>query len=236
MGIRKFNLAIETSGPVGSVTIGQGDEMMDTVEFSGKQRHNIELVSALQRLMSGANAEPVDLDEVYVSIGPGSFTGLRVAVSTVKMLALVAGIRIVAVPSIEVVAARVAESLEDSGHLAVCLNRKTNQAYSGVFCRCGQVLELLDEPHWRSFCDLLEQAPRPLAIVGHELDDVPECRASQVTILPGEIAVGRSADVWRLGRLMANRGLFEDPGRLVPLYARDPEAVVLWDQRHGSNE
>lgn len=227
MSHRLYNLAIEASSRTGSVTLGRGDKILETLALDQRRRHNVELVPAMARLLEAQGAQPSDLGEVYLSIGPGSFTGLRVAVATAKMLAEALGVKLVAVPTLNVVAENA--SCGRGAHLAVCLALKINTLYTAIFQAGERGWAIQGEPRLCTMQELVERGPRPLAILGDPLPAIETL--SGVTVLPAELAVPKSQAVWKLGRQAAARGQFADPQQLVPLYVRPPEAEELWAQR-----
>lgn len=195
------NLAIETSTRTGRLALGRGDELLACVELPTKRRHNLDLVPTIDRVCRDHGLGPGDLAEVYVSLGPGSFTGLRSAVATVKMLALTLGVKLVGVSTLEVLRVQHPEA-------TVCLNVKRDTAWSA-----GPDME----PALRS---LEELRAAGLPMVADTLADA--------TPAEPDVAV-----VWKLGRAAAAANRYDDPLTLSPLYIREPEAVTLWDQRHG---
>ncbi len=237
-----YNLAIETASRPGSVSLGQGDQLIDTLTLyhpgPGRQPP-IELMVAIDRLTQAHNMAPTQLAEIYLSIGPGSFTGLRIAVATAKSLAYAVGLRLVAVPTIQAVAHNVPtpthQDPDQPQHLAVCLNTKHDSVYAGVLtCRDGQ-WQAQQPPSVCTMQALLESVPRPVMVVGHPLPKIPEHLAHDVELLPPELTVGRSDVVWRLGRQLAQARSYADPFKLLPLYARPPEAQTLW-KKHRKNK
>ena len=100
---------------------------------------------------------------MYVSAGPGSFTGLRIGITVAKTLGQTCGVRIVAVPSIEVIAANAPPSAINVG---VVLDAKRKQVFAGRFQqRDGQVIATLQacliEP--RQF---VAESAKPLLLIG----------------------------------------------------------------------
>jgi tRNA threonylcarbamoyladenosine biosynthesis protein TsaB len=100
-------LAIDTCGPSGSVALGRlagpDREILGQIELKGRT-YSATLVSAVGDLLQAAGAEVRDLGGIVVVNGPGSFTGVRVGVSAVKGLAEGAGIPVIAVSRLEVLA------------------------------------------------------------------------------------------------------------------------------------
>jgi tRNA threonylcarbamoyladenosine biosynthesis protein TsaB len=175
---------------------------------------------------------PRDLRQVYLSIGPGSFTGLRVGVAIAKMLAQAAGAKVVAVPTLRVLACNTPLPYS---RVVTCLNLKKETVYAGLFRREADAWRPDDAPSLRTMNELLQAAPRPVAILGDPLPPLPQDGATLegVTVLPASFAMAHAEAVWRIGREMAGAGQFTDPWQLVPLYVRPPEAVELWNKRHG---
>lgn len=218
-----YNLAIETSGRVGSIALGRGDRVLATRELPHKRRHDVGLIPAIDTLCGEHGVAPRDLREVYVSLGPGSFTGLRVGITTAKMLALSLGVRLVGVPTIEVLAANAPADAD----VAVCLNVKKGSAYCAVYRGGAAVLP----PALRTTEELFAQAPRPLAVLAEVVDgELPP----DVTRLPESDAVARAEVVYRLGRARAAEGSYVPAEEMVPLYVREPEAVTLWNAREAA--
>jgi len=217
---RPISIALENAGREGAIALGIDHQLVESRDLPRKKRHNVELMPTLAAMFDDHGLQPAELNELYLSLGPGSFTGLRIAIATAKMLSLtVTGLRLVGVPTMEVLAHQHAEAAE---HIAVCMNIKRGTMYTGVF-RGGRCIV---EPGLRTPEELLAASPRPLAVVS-EVDPgiVP---GDGVTVLPPEAAKPDAAATWRVGRAMAEAGKFTSADALLPLYIREPEAVTLW--------
>ncbi|EAO75186.1 protein of unknown function [Streptococcus agalactiae COH1] len=93
-------LAFDTSSKALSVAVLNNMECLATVTINIKKNHSINLMPAIDFLMQSIDLEPQDLDRIVVAEGPGSYTGLRVAVATAKMLAYTLKIDLVGVSSL----------------------------------------------------------------------------------------------------------------------------------------
>jgi tRNA threonylcarbamoyladenosine biosynthesis protein TsaB len=122
-------LAIETSGRMGSVALAQGERLLGERHFSGPMRHSAEVFPAILWLLERFGKMPADIEQVYISVGPGSFTGLRIAVAIAKTMALASGAKIVAVDTLDIIAANVISFTAESAA------RPPQQRQS--HCRCG---------------------------------------------------------------------------------------------------
>src|SRR5262245_14406799 len=110
-------LAIETSQHIGGVALRDAQGRAHVEMLLAKRRHDDDFLPAIDRLFHRASLKPADMKAVGVSIGPGGFTGLRIAVSTAKMFSEVLGAKIAAPPTALVVA----ESFDGDGPLLVAL-------------------------------------------------------------------------------------------------------------------
>jgi tRNA threonylcarbamoyl adenosine modification protein YeaZ len=98
-------LAVETSSRIGSVVIALGEKILDEATFSAPIRHSAEIFPALSNILDRCYRKPDQIDQVHISVGPGSFTGLRIAVTLAKTMHLANAAKIVAVDTLDVIAA-----------------------------------------------------------------------------------------------------------------------------------
>jgi tRNA threonylcarbamoyladenosine biosynthesis protein TsaB len=154
-------LTIETSGRLGSVALAQGDKLLAESHFSGPMRHSAEIFPAITDLLSKFSKKPNQIEHVYISVGPGSFTGLRIAVTIAKTIALARQLartpigepqasrpssrggspaelnsarrtKIVAVDTLDCIAANVSPQ-DNSQRLGVILDAKRGQFFIAVY-------------------------------------------------------------------------------------------------------
>jgi len=190
----------------------------------------------LRRMMSGAGLgiEPRELGSVAVSVGPGGFTGLRVSVAFGKAVALACGIPAVPVPSALVFAAsdRLADGGSGDGPRMVALAAKGGTAWVAVvdgsngFAHEGRVLDA------DRFEALAVEAARTggRLLADEHLDPEFVERARKAGLSRGELAVDVAAFAG-ISQDILCRGGAAHPSKLLPIYAREPEAVTNWRAR-----
>ena len=224
-----YSLAIETSTHHGSITLARGDCILRSTNLAQSRRHNLNLIPSIADLFDSCEVCRADLAEVYVSIGPGSFTGLRVGVATAQTLCHALGCRTVAVPTLDVI---VENAPTDRGHVAVCHAPKGDHLYASVYQYIAGQWQAYGESGPTTKERICGQSPRPLLVLGDSVSalDWP----ADVETLDERLAVPRSDVVWRLGRDRSLQHQFTEPFGLLPLYARRPEAEELWEQRQAS--
>ncbi len=233
----EFSLAIETSCRAGGLALGRDDELLDVLEFPAGQRHATQLVARMDDLLRRHGLKPTDLAEVYVSAGPGSFTGLRVGVTVARTLGQTLHVACVAVPTIDAVALNAQD--EPFEHLAVAMDYKERTLYLGLFERggaCpsgqGQGREIVSAspPKLIELGEWPAVVPTPALLIG-EAAMFADLAAPGITIGQQELFMPRPAGVWRIGRRLVKQGQFVDYRQLLPLYLRKPEAVRLWEKQ-----
>jgi len=139
-------LAVETSSRVGSVAIGLGEKLLAETIFSSPMKHSAEIFPAIAGLLERFGKKPQAIEHIYISAGPGSFTGIRIAVTMAKTLHLANAAKIVAVDSLDVTASNVIDlkchDLPVTGHerqttsdekVAAILDAKRNQFFIAVY-------------------------------------------------------------------------------------------------------
>lgn len=223
------NLAIETSSRRGAIALGRGYQMLIAIDLPTPRRHRVDLMPCVAALCDEHGIKPADLAEIYVSIGPGSFTGLRIAVTTAKVISMITGAKIFAVPTIDVVAQNVPAF---DATLAVALNEKHHTVFGGLYQHDGKRWVSTTTPDVQSLEQLLAQtgdtSGGQVQLLGEKLPPVPS--RDDLVVLDGALAHPQVAQVWQLGQLLASDQQHTDAYALVPLYAREPEAVKLWEQ------
>jgi tRNA threonylcarbamoyladenosine biosynthesis protein TsaB len=239
-------LAIETSGRSGSVAIGDESGLMATAELPGQMQHAAELIPTIARLLDEQEWARDSVTDVFVSIGPGSFTGLRIGVSVARTLAWSIGAKIVAVPTVDALALNALDADPAPEHVAVVLDAKRKQIYTAAFERrekkgggmpkrsAGMYYHKNIDAHMTDPLPFLNSLPKPLAVLGEGIDYHKDAiEASGATVLDRSLWPGRAEDVYHVGLQMARADQYTDAGDLLPLYIRRPEAEEKWEQLHG---
>ncbi len=147
-------LNIETSADICSAALGREGEVMAWMAGEGERDHSRVLTLLIGRLLREQGVTAKDLDAVAVSEGPGSYTGLRIGVSTAKGMAYALGIPLVAVPTLDALARSVvdtlsssmAESLGEDGLLSPMIDARRMEVYSALYDREGRRLTEI-HPH-----------------------------------------------------------------------------------------
>ncbi len=224
-------LAIETSGRIGSVAVVRDGAVLCEEQFSHGLKHAAGILPLIDRLCREQQWKPNDLEHLYVSAGPGSFTGLRIGTTLAKTLAFATGVKIVAVPTARVL---VANAPAEAEHVIVVLDAKRDQIFTARFERDGGMWNEREAAHLDSLAAMLGRAPRPVFLLGegipHHSQFIPP--NAEIHVTAESLWRARVSAVAEIGAAMACRGEFADPLGLAPIYIRMAEAEEKWQAAH----
>lgn len=142
-------LLLETATEVCSVAVASGGKLLAWEEDVVGGRHSALLTVFVEKVLASAGMGPGALDAVCVSKGPGSYTGLRIGVSAAKGFCYALGIPLLAVSTLDALAARAAEIIgsnpdggSDSGEVLLCpmLDARRMEVYSALYDHRGTLL------------------------------------------------------------------------------------------------
>ena len=123
------NLAIDTSSKICSVAILENDKLVDEINLDNGRTHSENLMPIVSEILEKNNLKLSDFGLISCCVGPGSFTGIRIGVSSVKAMAEVNKLPISSVTSLETLA-----RIDDSEKIKVALiDARNNQVYCGIF-------------------------------------------------------------------------------------------------------
>jgi tRNA threonylcarbamoyladenosine biosynthesis protein TsaB len=235
-----YALAIETSSAVGSIALGVGHSLLGSLVFSRPRAHAVEFFPAIDALFAAHGATPQRLTAVYVSSGPGSFTGLRIGVTAARTLAAATRASVVSVPTLTVIAQNAGLHESPPENVAVLLDAKRGHVYAAAFRRAqdaddsgetwvGPRYESSTAPAEAEPLSFLRSMSAETAVMGEGvLYHRPAVQRSGLAVLPEGLYRPRAETVLSLGARDAARGRFCDPRTLTPTYIRPPEAEEKW--------
>jgi tRNA threonylcarbamoyladenosine biosynthesis protein TsaB len=216
-------LAIETSSREGEVCLLADQTELETARFAHGLRNAAEILCLIDELCGRHTWAPASIRHVYVSAGPGSFTGLRIGITLAKALALATQATVVAVPTSRVL---VENAPREARHVVIVLDARRGQIYTARFERSPIGWHEAEPAHVDTLTAVLARAGRPVHLLGegipyHQHLIPPD---SRIITTPPELWQPRAAVVGRLGWQMARGGHCADILRLIPIYLRPPEA------------
>jgi tRNA threonylcarbamoyladenosine biosynthesis protein TsaB len=227
-------LAIDTCDARGSVALLRDRAVVRIVAHESQEDYSTWLLPAVGECLEGSGLQVKDVDAYAAAAGPGSFTGVRVALTTVKAWSEVYGKPIVAVSRLEAMAVEIAT---ETSWVAAFANAQRGQVFGAVYRRNGKGLvrsgdEMVIAPgkfvevaaelangdriSWVSTdaeCVVSEEAWKAREILGEKVECVSSVRAPMI----GKVGLEALA-----------KGLFTDALALDANYVRRPDAEIFW--------
>ena len=136
-------LSIDTSSDVCSVAILEDDKLIKELNITDSKTHSENLMPLVDRLFKETNLQLSSISAIACSIGPGSFTGIRIGIASCKAMAEVMQIPVIGVTSLETLAYQYVgkEYVATLSTIATLIDAKNNQVYCGIFSEKGVLLE-----------------------------------------------------------------------------------------------
>ena len=214
-------LAMDTSNKALSLAILENEETLGQVTLNIKKNHSITLMPAIDFLMNSLDLKPADLDRIVVAQGPGSYTGLRIAVATAKTLAHTLKIELVGVSSL---LALVPEQVE--GLVIPVMDARRNNVYAG-FYKSGQAMRPEAHLPLAEVLEMAGAANQPVTFVGETAAFAEQIEEAfpQVAIQP---TLPDAAALGRIGLDLPAQSIHD----FVPNYLKRVEAEENWLKTH----
>lgn len=215
-------LNIETSTDVCSVAVSQDGACIFSKEDHSGPNHAVKLGVFVDEALSFADSHAIPLDAVAVSCGPGSYTGLRIGVSMAKGICYGRNIKLISVPTLELLTVPVLleHELEDDTLLCPMIDARRMEVYAGVYDRALREVrqvqaDVVDADTYKEFldkgkvcffgngaCKCMEAIDNPNAVL---IKGIEPLAKNMFPIAEKRIAEGR----------------FEDVAYFVPFYLKD---------------
>ncbi len=218
-------LAIDTATRLASVALYDGAHgwILGEETWHSSENHTVELMPRLVRLMEQQKLSPASLSGLVVSLGPGSFTGLRIGLGLAKGLALACRLPVVGIPTLEVVIQpHTAQSLPiwailQAGRGRICAGYYLRRR--GLWRQQGShLLTTLEE-----LCNRVGEPALFCGELGAQDADLIHRRLGLTAIVASPAAsLRRAAFLAELGWERLKRGDADDPATLSPIYLHNP--------------
>jgi tRNA threonylcarbamoyladenosine biosynthesis protein TsaB len=227
-------LGIDTATSCGSVGLIDDGEILSDYLLNIPVTHSERLLGAIEFVLKEARCPIENIDGWAISIGPGSFTGLRIGVSTVKGLAFATGKPVAGVSTLDVLASQIAPT---SYLICTILDARKKEVYT-AFYRYEEDGSLRRQSNYQAIGpeDLVKKITEQTIFLG---DGVRTYRDFLLNSLPSlaifplaPLHVSRGSVVAKLGSELLQKGEYLDLPTFVPIYVRHSEAEMKWQETH----
>ncbi|HXX53978.1 MAG TPA: tRNA (adenosine(37)-N6)-threonylcarbamoyltransferase complex dimerization subunit type 1 TsaB [Thermodesulfovibrionales bacterium] len=226
-------LAIETSTMLGGIALmGESEGLIFESRLNVKTAHSERLMTEIDHALKRTGMNISEIDVFGIAIGPGSFTGLRIGLSTVKGFSYATGKPIVCVPTLEAVAWHFPYS-----PYPVCamFDARKKEVYAAVFRWKDDGFERMVNETSVKVSEMVKSLGGKVLFAGDGAllyrEVITDILADRALFPPLPYMVPSPSNVAHLGLKKALRGELSEPLGLVPLYLRKSEAEVKMDSR-----
>lgn len=230
-------IAFDTSNQPLSVALLDADNVIAQIETNISRNQSEQLLPAIDQLVMDAGWQPTDLDRVVVSAGPGSYTGLRIGVTTAKTLAYTLGIELAGVSSLGLLATNVTDT---DALIVPMMDARNDNMYAAAYEWVdGTLSAVLDDQHTNIealLARLADFSGRELVFVG-DLDRFSErIQAMYPNASLSSDNVPHAAHAVKLVKADGVLTEIDDIHQFVPNYHRLSQAEADWARAHPEEE
>ncbi len=222
-------LLLETSGRSGFVALAVGAEIVGQCRLEESRRQARDVAPHTAELLSGQGLTARDLTGVVVSLGPGSYTGLRVGLISARVLAYATGCVLLGLPTFPVLAA---QAPAEAVRVEVLADAQKDRVYHQAFERVSAEdlrpvgeLAIVSWDAWAASC------PAGALVTGPGALKFADRLPAGVVVASADQRAPRAESLLALALRRLARGERDDPFALEPLYLRPSSAEEQWDSR-----
>ncbi len=235
-----LTLGIDSSSHVGAVGLADEYGILGEINIKLVHRHSEELLNIIDYLFKQTGKNVKELEGIAVTVGPGSFTGLRIGLSIVKTFAQVLQIPVIGLSSLDILAYNL--NLAESWLIPI-IDAKRSRVYTAIYKRWDQdiISQKFSEDKALYIEDLIEelnniQANGTFNFIGNAaLINSDALKESKLEIKYSSInnSIPRGGAVAELGRFYLSKGRADNYLELLPNYLKKPQAEINWLKKHG---
>jgi tRNA threonylcarbamoyladenosine biosynthesis protein TsaB len=219
-------LAIETATTVCGVALLRDGAVIADQWTEERSAHAEKLFGLTDAVLRGASVDPRDLDALAVSIGPGSFTGLRIGLSAAKGFHLALGKPVIAVPTLTALAHRCLPlfATGGGGHVLAAIDARRDEAYCQTFSVAAGNIVPAGAVDAQTVAEIVRSLPEGRVVVtGDARTKIAAALGHGQTVVFADDSIARcsAAAVAHVAAAMYARGEFADAGTLEPMYVKE---------------
>jgi tRNA threonylcarbamoyladenosine biosynthesis protein TsaB len=195
--------------------------------FNCEKKLSSLIISSIERILKRKKVSLESIDAFAAGLGPGSFTGLRVGISTVKGLAMVCAKPVIGISTLDILAANI---IRENRQICTIIDAKRNNVYSAFYKNNKGHLRKISNYSLIDISELIKRIKEDTVFTGDGLDIFGQLiknklgRKAIIAERRNWIPKARNLVVMAKERLKA--GKFDNPGKLVPLYLYPKECQI----------
>lgn len=212
-------LSIETSTKKLSLAVSQDEKILKFRNTQLQRPLSSSIMPSINNILSAAGISLTQLDGFAIGLGPGSFTGLRVGLSTVKGLAFATSKPVVGISSLDILAMNIQG---DSDQICTICDAKRKLVYACLYSKEGPVLKRKSDYVLANILDVLKPMKGMTTFIGDGVElfkeDIEKAKNITPTFVDGKLKYPQARYLTPLALQRFQKGKPDDIDRLIPLY------------------
>lgn len=228
-------LAVDTSSIVATCAILDEDKLIGEYILNHKRTHSQKIMPIIKEILESSELKPEYIDVFAVSIGPGSFTGLRIGVATIKSLAHVTNKPVVGIPTLDALAFNLPYS---EGIIVPIMDARRNRVFTGIYKWENGSLCVIQKQNVMELDELiniLSKRNESIIVNGDGTlvyrEKLLKALGDRVLFAPKSANMARASSVAELALSRAKEGKLESFFDLVPDYLRKSQAQREYEEK-----
>ncbi len=225
-------LAIETTAKMGGISIIRNGEILAEIMHAGAETYCVRLLPDIEKIFASLDISWKDLSGVAVSLGPGSFTGLRIGIATAKAIAFSLDIPILGIPTLDALATNITACSD----LLICpvIDARKEQIYTAIYTyRKNELTKITSYMAIKplEFIQTLSGKNESICFLGDGLIRYNEIfdsffQKTRCFAAAKNLNYVKASNIAFLAALRLKKGQKDDPLTLQPIYIRPSDAEV----------
>ena len=230
-------LALDTSSITATVALLDDEKLMGEYTLNHKKNHSQKLMPMIEELLNSCSTKPKEIDVFAVSLGPGSFTGLRIGIATMTAMAQALDKEVVGVSTLEALAYNL---FNIKGLICPIIDAQRDLVYTALYrWTDGDMEELMKQQviDIHSLIGILREKSEKIFFIGDALEkfsgNLKADLAQQFAVPPPRLLIPSASSVAEVAKIKIQKNITMD---MVPIYMRKSEAEVQYEKRMKGRE
>lgn len=236
-------MGIDTSSDIGAVGLCNENGIIGEINIHLFHRHSEELLTNIDFLLNQSGYTIGEIEGLSVTIGPGSFTGLRIGLSTVKAFAQVFKIPVLGVSTLDLLAYN---TTIDKSWLVPAIDARHRRVYTALYR--NRQCDIRSSKRWPDRAMTVDDLLKELQdndpdgvyyIIGDgslAYREQFEKSPLDIKFVPAGFNIPRGGFLAEIGRFYIQKGVSDNYIELKPNYLKKPQAEINWQKRHSTGE
>ncbi|AKA71651.1 tRNA (adenosine(37)-N6)-threonylcarbamoyltransferase complex dimerization subunit type 1 TsaB [Clostridium scatologenes] len=227
-------LSLDSATEAATCAVIEDNKLLGEITFNYKKQHSILMMPMIDKLLNNLKIDINSLDGFVVSKGPGSFTGLRIGVSTIKGLSQGTGKPFVSVSSLDALAYNLAYTCET---ICPIIDALRNNVYTALYNFVDNKLQRVSDYMIISIDDLIStinEQNLKVCFIGDAIYKFKEkltTNIKNVNFAPAHLNLVRASSLGEIGLNLLNSGIKDDLYTFSPLYIRKSQAEREYEKK-----